>query len=62
MCQPGNQTINRQCWQALLKATGRKSMSNKDARRLLQEAGGCFNKRQHLTSNESRASVEMLRT
>ena len=57
MCQPGNQTINKACWDALLRSTGRKSLSNKDARQLLRQAGGCLVDTKYLTPTESRASV-----
>ena len=57
MCQPGNQTINKGCWDALLKVTGRKSLSNKDARQLLRQAGGCLVNTKYLTPTDRRANV-----
>lgn len=41
MCKAGNQSISRDCFEALKKQTGRSSLSNKEARALLKELGGC---------------------
>ncbi len=41
MCKAGNQTVTKECFQELLKQTGRKSLSNKDIHELLKAQGGC---------------------
>jgi len=48
MCKLGNQTITKGCYEALLKQTGRLSLSNQEARILLREQGGCAVNRKEL--------------
>ena len=43
MCRRGNQSIFKSCRDAILKQTGRTSMTNREMRELLKRRGGCVN-------------------
>ena len=42
MCKPGNQTISRTCWVAILTQLDRYPCSNQEARAVLAKNGGCM--------------------
>ena len=45
MCKPGNQTIYKECKEAILKQAGRDSMRVREMREVLRKNGGCMKKR-----------------
>ena len=42
MCKPGNQTISRACWEAIVAKLNRYPISNREARELLVKNDGCM--------------------
>ena len=42
MCKPGNQSTRRECFEAILRLTGRKTITNQEKQRILEEHGGCM--------------------
>lgn len=60
MCSKGNQTISRDCWEEALKKSGRPTLTNQDARRLIVAEGGCL-MGHGLTNDQLNAAVHAIK-
>jgi len=42
MCRKGNQSVSKECWNELVRITGRSVIPDKEVHRLIKSKGGCL--------------------